>query len=168
MIIVVVIFLVTLLADQVTKWWAMDVLQKMPGQTWPVIKDVFHFTYIENRGAAFGMFQGKTVLFSVLTVVMMVGVLVYLMRRRKMVSRWNRVALALLLSGAAGNLVDRIWLGYVRDMLDFRWFWSWVFNIADMCVVIAVVMLIIEMIYMEWKDDKAKKEAKNNAAEEMA
>lgn len=167
MIVVVVIFIVTLLADQLTKGWAMDVLKNMSGQTLPVIKDVFHLTYIENRGAAFGLFQGKFAWFSVLTVLVMIGVMIYLIRNRKTLSRWNRVALALLLSGAAGNLIDRVWLGYVRDMLDFRWFWSWVFNVADMCVVIAVIMLLIDMIRVEWKEHKAKK-AKNDAMEGMA
>ena len=104
----------------------------------PVIKGVFHLTYVENTGAAFGMLQGNT-WFLILTSVLVSAVVAYLIWKIKPENRYVKISLALILGGALGNLVDRVLLGYVVDFLDFR-IWP-VFNIADSCVVVGAILL---------------------------
>ena len=109
------IMIATVLLDQGSKMWAEKALLATTGQTIPVWQDVFHFTYFENRGAAFGILQGKQMLFSILTVLALIGIGYVLIRYRKKMGRWMRVSFSLMFSGAVGNFIDRIMLGYVRD-----------------------------------------------------
>lgn len=155
MIIIVSIMVLAIVVDQLVKVWAQGALMGLPGGTMPVIPDVFHFTYVENRGAAFGMLQGKQILFFIITLVVVIGVLVYVIRNRTKLSTLAKVAIGLLLGGAIGNAIDRLMLGYVRDMFDFRLINFWVFNVADMCVVVATILLFILLFQNE---RKAKKE----------
>lgn len=156
MILVAIIAILAIVLDQAVKIWAQSALLGVPGTTIPLIENVFHLTYVENRGAAFGLLQGKQVFFYIITVVIVVGIIVYLVRNRKKVNRWTCVALGLLLGGAIGNMIDRIQLGYVRDMFDFRLINFWVFNVADICVVVSVIMLMIELIRSEKREQKNK------------
>lgn len=156
MILVAVIAVLAIILDQLVKIWAQSALLGIPGTTIPVINNVFHLTYVENRGAAFGLMQGKQTFFYIMTVAIVIGAIVYLIRNRKKVSRWTCVALGLLLGGAIGNMIDRVQLGYVRDMFDFRLINFWVFNVADVCVVAAVIMLMIELIRSEKNEKKNK------------
>ncbi len=128
--------------DQFTKW--LVVLKLKPIQDFPIIDKVFHLSYVENRGAAFGILQGKHLFFIIMTIVVMVFITVYYYRlphERKY--NWVRFALVLLASGAIGNLIDRIRLGYVVDFLYFKLIDFPVFNVADICVVIGVSIFSI-------------------------
>lgn len=158
MILVAIIAIAAIILDQIVKIWAQGALPTQPGMTIPVIPNVFHFTYVENRGAAFGMLQGKQIVFFIVTLAVVIGVVWYLIKHRKTINRWTQVALALLLAGAIGNTIDRIQLGYVRDMFDFRLINFWVFNVADICVVVSVIMLFIELIRSEKREKETKTE----------
>ncbi|MGI6703097.1 MAG: signal peptidase II [Clostridia bacterium] len=131
-----IVVIAVLVADRVTKFLCLQYL--VPLGTVPVINGVFHLTYVENTGAAFGMLQGKNWFF-IPAVILVSIVLVYLIWSMKDASRYMRISLALILGGAIGNLIDRLWLGYVVDFLDFR-VWP-VFNVADSCVVVGAVLL---------------------------
>tara|TARA_Y100000310_G_scaffold332758_1_gene408936 strand:- start:2101 stop:2499 length:399 start_codon:yes stop_codon:yes gene_type:complete len=113
-------------------------------QTIPLIPDVLHLTSIQNTGAGFGLLRGQQSLL-ILVSLLVVGVILYhlpvFMRERKGV-----VPFALLWGGALGNLIDRVYFGYVVDFLDFR-IWP-VFNIADSAITIGAVWLII----LYWKE----------------
>ena len=142
MAIVIVAFVVFL--DQVTKYLAVKYL--MPIGSYPVIKNFFHLTYVENKGAAFGMLQNKTLFFIVITVI--VGaVLIYSMIKLPENSVYN-YTLAMILGGAIGNLIDRVRLGYVVDFIDFKFFPA-VFNVADSFIVIGAIILGYLMIFRE-------------------
>lgn len=142
MAIVIVAFVVFL--DQVTKYLAVKYL--MPVGSYPVIKNFFHLTYVENKGAAFGMLQNKTLFFIVITVI--VGaVLIYSMIKLPGNSVYN-YTLAMILGGAIGNLIDRVRLGYVVDFIDFKFFPA-VFNVADSFIVIGAIILGYLMIFKE-------------------
>lgn len=131
--------------DQVTKYYAR--IRLRPVGTIPVIKDFFHLTYLENRGAAFGMFQGQKVLFALLTLVIVSALLFHILKNRGNV--FLKITGTLIIIGAIGNLIDRLVLGYVVDFIDFRGIWKYVFNVADIFVVVGTAGLMVEMLYEE-------------------
>jgi len=131
-----IIIISAIVADRVSKVICRQYLR--PLGSIPVIKGVFHLTYVENTGAAFGMLQGNT-WFLILTSALVSAVVAYLIWKVKPENRYVKLSLALILGGALGNLVDRVLLGYVVDFLDFR-IWP-VFNIADSCVVVGAILL---------------------------
>ena len=134
--------LVLVSIDQLTKW--LVVLKLKPIHDFPLIDNVFHLTYVENRGAAFGILQGKHLFFVAMTVVVMIFIVIYYYKLPKDSSyHWMRFALTLLASGAIGNLIDRVRLGYVIDFLYFKLIDFPVFNFADICVVVGVSILSI-------------------------
>ena len=128
--------------DQLTKW--LVVLKLKPIHDFPIIDKIFHLTYIENRGAAFGILQGKHLFFIIMTIIVMgfIGIYYYRLPHERKYN-WMRFALTLLGAGAIGNLIDRIRLGYVIDFLYFKLINFPVFNFADMCVVVGVSILIV-------------------------
>ena len=136
----IVFFLI--LADQAIKFLVVSLMEL--GESIPVFAGIFHITYIENPGAAFGLFANQRL------VLIVAGILVIaaacLMYRRlmseKAIIRWG---VALLLGGAVGNLIDRLRIGGVIDFLDFR-IWP-VFNIADIGICVGVALLMYALIY---------------------
>ncbi len=130
---VVVLLVVT--ADRLSKFLCRKYLQSLGSV--PLIKGIFHLTYVQNTGAAFGMFQGVNWFF-IPAVILVSAFLVYFIQRLKGAAGPMRLSIALILGGALGNLIDRIMLGYVVDFLDFR-VWP-VFNIADSCIVAGAVL----------------------------
>lgn len=141
--IIFIIGLVILVAlDQITKWLAVAKLKSI--HDIPIIEGIFHLTYVENRGAAFGMFQGKHLFFIVVTLVVVTFVSIYYFKLpMEKKYHWMRLAFILLISGAIGNLIDRVRLNYVIDFLYFKLIDFPVFNVADICVVIGVSILSI-------------------------
>ncbi|MBI3087976.1 MAG: signal peptidase II [Candidatus Omnitrophica bacterium] len=112
----------------------------VPAQSLPVIPPVFHLTYVQNTGAAFGLLQGHPEVFVILSVVV-AGWMIRELLRRRLRARLTDLALALILGGAVGNLIDRVRFGYVVDFLDFR-VWP-VFNVADSCISVGVGLLLL-------------------------
>jgi len=124
--------------DQASKYYTKIYLR--PIGYFPVIQDVFHLTYVENRGAAFGLMQGQRWIFIVLTVLITAAIVYFLMKiPNKAV--FLKTGLSLILGGAIGNLIDRVRLGYVVDMFDFTLINFPVFNIADSSLVIGSILL---------------------------
>jgi signal peptidase II len=148
------IVLVVFAADRFTKIWA--VTQLFPYQSIPVLKNIFHITLVHNRGAAFGILKNQVPLFIVTSVCAVVMIVYHLKKdaaRSRKLSLYT-FSLGLILAGAAGNLVDRVTLGYVVDFLDFR-FWP-VFNVADSAITVGAVLLAISMLKEEAGEKKAK------------
>ena len=154
-----IIIFVFAVIDQLVKLWAAGPLKSIHGGDLPLIEGVFHFTYIENRGAAFGMLQNARIFFILLTFCAIAALIVYLVKRRRSMGLFLRVALALVCAGAVGNLIDRILLGYVRDMFDFRLINFYVFNVADACVSVGGAMIVLYLIMDEFRQRKKAKEA---------
>ncbi|NLG87256.1 MAG: signal peptidase II [Firmicutes bacterium] len=120
----------------------------LPGQSLPIWPGIFHLSYVQNPGAAFGMLRNQTGLLVVVTAVVVVAIVLYAGRLEPHMSllRW---AMALVLGGAVGNLIDRLRFGYVVDFLDFR-IWP-VFNVADIAIVSGVGLLFIYLLRSEGK-----------------
>jgi signal peptidase II len=136
------ITLTVVVADQVSKWLVTRGMTL--GQSVPVVDDLVRFTYIHNPGAVFGLRIGGGSLHLAVALVAMVLVGAMLWRLPP-TEGLARVGLALVLGGAAGNVIDRIRLGEVIDFLDFgigdvRW---WIFNLADACVTTGAGLLVL-------------------------
>ncbi|WP_307770293.1 signal peptidase II [uncultured Phascolarctobacterium sp.] len=136
--------LLVVLLDQATKYYV--VTHFALGESVPVINNVFHWTFILNRGAAFGMLEGSRWLF-VLIAVAVIGC-VWFMRREiaksGVMACWGT---ALFAGGALGNLIDRTTRGVVIDFFDFR-IWP-IFNVADIAICVGVGLIIWSILKTE-------------------
>lgn len=138
-------------SDQLTKWLAVVFLEGEP--SFPLWKDVLHFTYAENTGMAFGMLKEHRWIFMTLSVVAIVALLTYLILARPK-SRWMQVALAMIIGGGIGNMIDRIALGYVVDFIDFTLIDFAIFNVADSFVCVGAGILIVYLLVDMMRDAK--------------
>lgn len=127
--------------DQLSKFIITRYLSQ--NQTIPLIKGVFHLTLIHNRGAAFGILKNQVPLFIFTSILAII--LIYFSLKKNKHRKAYSVALSLILAGALGNLIDRLFFGYVIDFLDFR-IWP-VFNIADSAITIAALLLGWEILF---------------------
>ena len=119
------------------------------GQTAPIINRVFHITYHRNSGAAFSLFSGMTVFLTIVTALIICGLLAYVFIKKPK-SSLALMSFTLIISGALGNLIDRIFRGSVVDFLDFRLINFPIFNIADCFVVVGGVLLFVYVLkYVE-------------------
>lgn len=131
--------------DQLSKVWALKSLKEIGSI--PIIQNVFHLTYVENRGAAFGMLQNNQTIFIIVALAASVFGLYYL--HTKKVNILGKAGIILIISGAIGNLIDRVRLGFVVDYFDFRFIWEYVFNVADVFVVLGTIMLCAYIIFFD-------------------
>lgn len=131
------------------------------------IPKLLEFVYHENTGAGFGIFQGRVVLLAVFTSVALVGVIVYLCFNKKE-SKLLRLALILVVGGGFGNLYDRIFIGYVRDFMNFLFIDFPVFNVADSFVTVGAGLLIIYAIKLFVDESRAVKAKKTAATDTIA
>jgi signal peptidase II len=134
--------LAILVADQVTK--ALVVANLALGEKARLLRDLVQVWHAQNRGAAFSLFQGGTILFLVVSVVS-IGMVAYFHRSLRDRSPWLHVVLGIVLGGTLGNFLDRLRQGYVTDWLsvgigDTRWP---TFNVADASVVVGIGILVV-------------------------
>lgn len=157
----IILGIIVLILDIVTKLVAIQNLQGV--NTVPIWQDVFHFTYVENRGIAFGMFENARLFFIVATIVILV-ILSYLYIKTEYRTKWLKIGTALIYGGAIGNFIDRIARGFVVDFLDFRIINFPVFNVADIAVCVGAAMLVIHFFISEKRTEQVeKKEDEDNA-----
>ena len=111
-----------------------------------VIDDFFYITYVKNTGAAWSILSGKQIFLIFISIVVIIGVIIYL-KNKNNYKKIEIIAYSLLLAGSIGNLIDRVVYGYVIDYLNFYIFnYNFpVFNIADTCIVIGIMLLFIDM-----------------------
>ena len=109
-----------------------------------IIKDFFNITYVRNTGAAWSILSGFRIGLVIVSLVI-IGFIVYYVYKNKISSMMEKIGYSMILGGALGNLLDRIFYGYVIDFLDFKIFgYNYpVFNLADTFIVIGVFMLIL-------------------------
>ena len=130
------------IVDRLTKYVLFRNLSL--GESVKVVPGLFHITLVLNSGAAFGLFKGRSVFFTVSTALVIVFICFYILRGGCK-DLLTLTALGLVLGGAAGNLIDRVLFGYVIDFLDFR-IWP-VFNIADASITIGAFILAVRLIF---------------------
>ena len=138
MIVYYLIGILGVIFDFFTKKAAVKYLKDAPDMV--IIEDVFHLSYVENRGAAFGILANQRYVFIVLTVVI-IATLIWWLHKKKPEGILMKLGATLVISGAVGNFIDRVFLGYVVDFLNFCLINFPVFNVAD-CLVCSGAFLI--------------------------
>ena len=121
-------------------------------ESWPLIRGILHFTLVHNTGIAFGLFKNQGIVFiiiPVIAIVLLVFNIYYYRNNQEDLSRTYIVAFSLILAGAIGNLIDRIYFGYVIDFIDFR-IWP-VFNLADSAITVGAVIILLKCIPLSAK-----------------
>lgn len=150
------VFIGILAIDQLTKYFSVEYLQ---GQKPIVIIDNFlQLNYVENYGAAFGIMQNKQWFFIIATFMVLVGIIIYMKTNNKLTFSM-RLSLVLIASGALGNLIDRIRLGYVIDMIDVNFgnFYDYpVFNVADSAIVIATIFIMYLVLFDKYEKERVE------------
>lgn len=152
--------------DQVSKHLVTSMLAQ--NETLPLINGMLSLTYIHNTGASFGMLQGARIFFLIATALTLIVLGVYMVKARKKQSKWLRTCLSLIAAGAIGNFIDRILFGYVRDFVDIRGlYFPWIFNVADMCLVVGSIMLGIFILFIHKEKDGRTIFARRGRKEEL-
>ena len=141
-----ILLILILVADQISKY--VIAANAAHFANLEIIPGFFYLTYVKNTGAAWSMLAGKRVLLSLIAATAIAGMLWFLQKARKERNYLTMYALVLMIAGAAGNLIDRLMLGYVRDFLHFFPFgYDFpVFNVADMSLCIGVGLLILSTV----------------------
>lgn len=141
----IILIAILVFVDQISKIWTVISLKGNAPIT--IINGIFELTYVENTGVAFGIFANReygSILLSVFTGLVFLFIL-YFRYKLPLTKKYDtiRFVLSFLIAGALGNLIDRIRLGYVIDMLHFYWFEFPVFNLADSYIVVSTIVLIV-------------------------
>jgi signal peptidase II len=142
--------------DQLTKWLAVTLLQGNPSV--PIIPGALQLTYLENRGAAFGMLANNRWVFLIISTVGILAVLGYLLIKRP-TSKILCIALSFIVGGGIGNMIDRVLLGYVVDFIDFCLINFAIFNVADSFVCVGAGFLALWVILDSIREEKARRAA---------
>lgn len=148
------IILIIVGLDQFTKVWALNNLKGRDSIV--IIDDFLEFTYVENRGAAFGILQNSTLALTIVSFIVSLFIAYYLFKYKNVFTKSINLALILILSGAIGNLIDRWFRTYVIDFISVK-FWGYydfpVFNIADIAVTCGAILLMIIIIFTNKLDE---------------
>ena len=153
--IAVAVGIVLAIADQIIKFFVSTNLKETGSVS--VIDNLLSFTYVEYNGVAFGSFAGNRWIFVVLTTALIAAILIY-MFKKKPKSKLFYASVALVVGGGIGNLIDRIFYGYVIDYISLSFFPP-VCNFADFCITVGTVLL---MVYVLFISEVGKKELIND------
>ena len=141
--------------DQVLKYLVVNFLDKT--NPTEIIPNLLSLTYVENKGAAFGMLADARWIFITFTIII-TAFLIYILFKKRINNKLFLTSVVLIIGGGIGNLIDRIFLGYVVDFLSISFFPP-VCNFADYCITIGAVLLVIYILFMS---DFTKKEKSIN------
>jgi signal peptidase II len=150
-----ILAIIVLILDQLTKW--MIVTKTTLHEQIPIIENLLYITSHRNKGAAFGILQGQIWLFFIVTV-LVVAFVVYYINKHAHESKLLGISLGLVLGGALGNFIDRLFRGEVVDFIDvyiFTYDFA-IFNVADMALVIGVAILMLQIFLEEGKTRENK------------
>ncbi len=135
------------IADQLLKKLFSGTMQL--GESIPVLPGIFHLTYIQNPGAAFGLFENQTLFFIVIAACLL-AFIAFAYKELAAQGVWVRFGMSLLAGGAVGNLLDRVRLGAVIDYLDFR-IWP-IFNLADIGICLGAALIVWGLLREEGRE----------------
>jgi len=165
----VFIIILSVTLDQISKYIVSTNMEI--GDSFGFIKHIINITYITNTGAAFGVLKDHRWVFiisSAIAILMMMAILGYFIRKKE--HFWLQIALALMVSGGLGNMIDRVLYGKVIDFLEFDFVNFAIFNVADSCVTvgcaICIIYIFIKRNYL-FKDDKKNAKKDEEESEDM-
>ena len=142
-----VINIILITIDQIFKYYILINKENLPNN---IINGVLNFTYCENRGIAFGIGQGGAKIFALITLLIIIVALIYIAFKFNKLKGLTVFGIALVISGGIGNLIDRLFRGYVIDYIDFSEIVDFpIFNFADICIVVGVIIIGISYLKNE-------------------
>lgn len=146
----IAVLLIMVFIDQLTKNIAVVKLKDQPAYS--LIDGVLEFNYLENKGAAFGMLQNQKIFF-VFIAVLFIAAIVFVLIKAPNENKYIKlhILLSLICAGAIGNMIDRLRLDYVVDFIYFSLINFPIFNVADICVTVSTILLIILILFV-YKD----------------
>lgn len=139
----IIIIILGLILDRLSKVYAINNFIENP-----IKGPLINLTYLENRGAAFGILQDKRVFFLLITIAIVCYLLYYFYKSYKINPTILNISLSMIIAGALGNFYDRLINGYVVDFIEFSFFNFPVFNIADIFVTLGCALMIIYIIFI--------------------
>ncbi len=142
-------------ADQLSKLWVVENIP-LHGKM-DALAGVFHLTYVQNTGAAFSSFQGMQWLFMLIFLAFTVGILWEFSKKAMPFTTFDRWCIVAIYAGGIGNMIDRVRLGYVVDMINLEFMNFPVFNVADCLITCGCVVLMVHLIFFNrdfWKEEK--------------
>ncbi len=150
---IIILSIIFLIVDQITKILVVNSL--VPGENIEIIKNIFNIIYTNNTGAAFSILLGKRI-FLIVVAVLIIGVLLYYIKRNKIEKKIDIIALSFVIGGSLGNLIDRIVRGYVIDFISIKIgnYNFPIFNVADILIVIGVFLLLLSSRRRQSDDNK--------------
>lgn len=160
MLLCAILIILSVAADQITKYLVLENIAMY--EDVPVLKGIFHFTYIENKGAAFGMLANNRWVFLVISTVAIAAFIFYIVKYNPG-NTLLRVSLSFIVGGGIGNMIDRCLRGSVVDFIEVEFIDFYVFNVADMFVCVGCGLMVLYIIIEEIKESKAKKAEKELA-----
>ena len=144
-----------LAADQITK--LLTVSNIALGAEVPVLDGLFHFTYAQNPGAAFSSFAGMQWLFALIFVAFAAFIIWEFPKKRWPFTTFDRFCIIAIFAGGLGNMIDRLRLSYVIDMIEVEFIRFPVFNVADCFITCGCILLMVHLVFFNrafWKDEK--------------
>lgn len=162
----IAVFIGVLLLDLLTKYFIFELIPNY-GQSMDVLPGFINFVHVENKGAAWGMMAGRPIFLIVVSVAILALFLTFYVLKLKhlknSISPLLAISTGLIAGGCIGNFIDRVFLGYVRDFINFQFFNFPVFNFADIAVTFSIVLLVIYLVFIYPKEtDSKKKPAKTD------
>ncbi len=155
----IILFATLLTFDLVSKYLIVEKLGTV-GTSIVVIKGFISFIYVKNTGAAWGVLSGRPIFLIVVSIIVIsLFIFFYVLRVKNLkgnISFWLIISVGFITGGCFGNLIDRIALGYVRDFINFDFINFPVFNVADICLTIGIILLLIYFIFFYNKEDNNK------------
>ena len=144
----IIIGVLLILLDQITKYLYVNVFG---AKDIIFIKNIINFTYVENRGAAWGLFADNQIwlyVFSGILVAVMIFAYIHYNKKMNLLMKYS---FAITIAGAIGNMIDRLAFGYVRDMIQFAFITFPVFNVADSSITIGGILLVFDCLFGKGK-----------------
>lgn len=145
----IILFIIIVALDQISKAYCAVWLPALPNKTFPLINGVFSLSYVQNKGAAFGMLQNRMIFFIITTAIVCCALVYVLIKERKKMHTLMRISLTLIIAGAVGNFIDRVFIGYVRDMFYFELINFAVFNVADASITVGATVLVLDLLFFK-------------------
>lgn len=139
-----------LILDQLVKYWTVANLALHTGQAF--IPNVVSLFYIRNTGAAWGVLSGNILFFVIITIAICGGLMFWAHKEKRRSIEY--ISYVLIFSGAIGNFIDRVRLGYVIDMFKFEFIDFPIFNVADICLTLGVAVMVIDAVASEIRGRK--------------
>ena len=122
-----------------------------------IIRNVLNFTYVENTGGAFGIFNNNILFFIIMNIIIVLLIILLIISKIKDINKYSLIGISIVLAGGISNLIDRLSRGFVIDYIDINKLINYpIFNIADIFIVIGFIIIVFNLIISLFKDRKEK------------